>query len=127
MGGKKARKFFLTETHVFRKQKTMEKKVWKKCENTFFINTRISSSKNGGKKTREKFFQKHTNRVLEKCWKTIVSKKCEKMFFNKHINIVTKNGGKKSEKIFFNRNTRISQAKNDGKKSLEKVRKHVFL
>jgi len=41
MGGKKP-EFFFPETHVYRKQKTIEKIVWKKCENTFFINTRIS-------------------------------------------------------------------------------------
>jgi len=35
-------------------------------------------------------------------------------------------GGKKRENNFFSRNTRISQAKNNEKKSFEKVRKHVF-
>ena len=34
-------------------------------------------------------------------------------------------GGKNARKIFF-RNTRISRIINDGKKRLEKVRKHVF-
>ena len=48
------------------------------------------------------------------------------MFFNKHMNIVTNNGGEKIEKIFFIRNTRISQAKNDGKKSSGKIAKTRF-
>ena len=79
----------------------------------------------GGKKREKKFFQKHTNRVSEKCWKKIVSKKCEKMFF-KNIYIVKKNGGKKSEKIFLPE-TRISRAKNDGKKVWQKCENTFFL
>ena len=41
-GGKKREKIFFPETHVYRDQKTMEKNRMEKCENTFFINTRIS-------------------------------------------------------------------------------------
>ena len=40
-GGKNSRKIFF-QIHRFRRQTTMEKIVLKKCENTFFINTRIS-------------------------------------------------------------------------------------
>ena len=40
-GGKTREKIF-PETHSFRKQTTMENIVWKKCENPFYINTRIS-------------------------------------------------------------------------------------
>ena len=41
-GGKKSEKEILPETHEYRELKTMEKLDWKKCEITFFINTRIS-------------------------------------------------------------------------------------
>jgi len=41
------------------------------------------------------------------------------------MNIVTKNGGKKREKKFFPE-TQISQANNDGKNRLEKVRNHFY-
>ena len=34
--------------------------------------------------------------------------------------------GKKNARNNFSKNTRISQAKNDGKNRLDKVRKHVF-
>ena len=49
-----------------------------------------------------------------------------KHVFYKQINIVTNKWGEKTREIFFSRNTRISQAKNDGKQSSGKVRKHVF-
>ena len=39
---------------------------------------------------------------------------------------MTKKFGGKTREIIFSINTRISQAKNDGKNRLEKVRKHVF-
>jgi len=41
-GGKKTREKNFPETHVYGEQKTIKKIVWKKCENTFFINKRIS-------------------------------------------------------------------------------------
>ena len=41
-GGKKSEKEILLETHEYRELKTIEKIDWKKCEITFFINTRIS-------------------------------------------------------------------------------------
>ena len=42
MGGKKREKiFFQKHTHIA-SFKRWKKIVWKKCENTFFINTRIS-------------------------------------------------------------------------------------
>jgi len=64
-GRKKSEKKILTETHVYREEKTMEKIVWKKCENTFFITTRISGPKNGEEKTREKLFpETHVYRAL---------------------------------------------------------------
>jgi len=40
-GGKNSEINFFPETHVYRRLKTMEKIVWTKYENTFFINTRI--------------------------------------------------------------------------------------
>ena len=55
----------------------------------------------------------------------IVWKKWEKTFF-KHTNIVTKKWGEKTREIIFSRNTRISQAKNDGKKSSGKSAKKRF-
>jgi len=57
-GEKNARKFFFQKQTDFASKQRWKKIVIKKCENTFFINTRISSSKNGGKKTREIFFPK---------------------------------------------------------------------
>jgi len=35
--GKKRPENFFPETHVYRELKSMEKIVWKKCENTFFL------------------------------------------------------------------------------------------
>jgi len=70
--GKKTRENFFPETQVYRKQTTMEINRQEKVRPHVFINTRISSSKNGGKKREKKFFQKYTNRVSEKCWKKIV-------------------------------------------------------
>ena len=51
--GKKKRQNFFPETYVYRKLKTMEKIAWKKCENTFFINT---CEQKGGKKLEKKIF-----------------------------------------------------------------------
>ena len=81
MGGKKREKNFFPETHVYRKQKTMEKNRLEKVrKHVFYKHTNIVTN-NRGKKTRGKNFQKHTNRVSKKCWKKIVLKRCEKMFF----------------------------------------------
>jgi len=60
--------------------------------------------------------------MLEK----IFSKNAKTGFF-KQINIVKKKGGKKTREKLFSRNTRISQAKNDGKKSSGKSAKTRFL
>ena len=123
--GKKTREIFFPETHVYRKQKTMEKNRLEKVrKHVFYKHTNIVT-KNRGKNAGETFSKKKTNRVSKKCWKKIVSKKCEELFSIKHMNIVTKKGGKARKKI--TRKKRISGAKNDGKNRLEKVRKHVFL
>ena len=53
-------------------------------------------------------------------------KKVGKHVFFKHTNIVTKKWGEKTREIIFSRNTRISQAKNDGKKSSGKSAKTRF-
>jgi len=40
--GKKTREIIFPETHEYREKKRWKEIVWKKSENTFFINTRIS-------------------------------------------------------------------------------------
>ena len=102
----------------------MEKIVWKKCENTFFINTWILWQKMGEKRGK-KFFQKHTAFASKQRWKKIVWKKCENTFFINTGISWPKNGGKKREKKF-SRNTRISRIINDGKKSSGKSAKTRF-
>jgi len=82
-------------------------------------------TKNRGEKNREKV-SKNTRIGIQKMLEKNRLKKVRKIFFNKHMNIVTKNGEKKREK-FFTRNTRISRAKNDGKKSSGKSAKTRFL
>ena len=57
-GEKNARKKFFQKHTDFASKQRWKKIVRKKCENTFLINTRISSSNNGGKKTRQKIFPK---------------------------------------------------------------------
>ena len=52
--------------------------------------------------------------------------KVGKHVFFKHTNNVTKKWGGKTREIIFSRNTRISQAKNDGKKSSGKSAKTRF-
>ena len=98
-GGKKSEKIFLQETHVYREQKTMEKKSGKSAKTRFFINTRISWPKNGEKK-REKNFSRNTriSRVINDGKKNRLEKVRNNVFY-KHLNIVTKNG-EKSEKNF---------------------------
>jgi len=52
--------------------------------------------------------------------------KVRKLVFYKHTNIVTKYGGEKTREKLISRNTRISRAKNDGKKSCGKSAKSRF-
>ena len=80
-GGENARKNLLTETHVYREQKTMEKNRMEKVQkHVFYKHTNIVTKK-WGEKTRENFFQKHTYIANYKRWKKIVWKKCENSFF----------------------------------------------
>ena len=58
-GGKKSEKKFLPETHVYREQKTMEKKSGKSAKTRFFIKHEYRDQKMGGKK-REKNFSRNT-------------------------------------------------------------------
>ena len=71
--------------------------------------------KNRLEKVRKHVFYKHTNIVTKK-WGEKISRR---------INNVTKKGGKNSRKKFFHKK-QISQANNDKKNRLEKVRIHVF-
>jgi len=58
--------------------------------------------------------------------KNRVEKVRKHVFFYKNTYIVTKKWGKKTREKFFSRNTRISRAKNDGKKSSRKSAKTRF-
>ena len=126
MGTKKARKNCYQKHTYIASKKRWKKIVWKKCENTFFINTRISRPKNGGKKREEKIVQKHTNRLSKNFWKIIVWKKCEITFFINNEYRDEKSGGKNARKIF-SKNTRIGYPKIVGKKSSGKSVKIRFL
>jgi len=55
-GGKKREKKIFQKNTDYTSKQRWKKIISKKCENMFFINTRISGPKNGWKKTREKTF-----------------------------------------------------------------------
>ena len=104
----------------------MEKIVLKKCENTFFINTRISWRKIGVKNARKKFSKNTRIGYPKIVGKKSSQKRAKKMFFNKHMNIETINGGEKSEKKkFYQKNTYIANKKR-WKKILWKKCKNTF-
>ena len=117
MGRKKREKIFFQKHTYIASNKRWKKVVWKKCENTFFINTRISLPKNGGKNREKFFFPKHTYIASYKRWKKIVWKKCENTFFI--------NRGKNSRKNFSQKH-RFRKQTTMEKNRLEKLRKHVF-
>jgi len=79
-----------------------------------------------GEKTEKKFLPETNVYREQKRWKKFVWKNCENTFFYKHMNIVPKKWGEKTREIIFSKNTRISQAKNDGKKSSGKSAKTRF-
>ena len=65
-GGKNEKKQIFQNHIDYASKQRLKKIISKKCENKFFINTRISGPKNGGKKTREKTFPvTHLYRVLK--------------------------------------------------------------
>ena len=57
MGEKSEKNFYKKHTYIASKKRW--KKVWKKCENTFFYKQTNIVTKNGGKK-REKIFYRNT-------------------------------------------------------------------
>ena len=66
----------------------------KKCENTFFILTRISWPKNGGKKRETIFAEKHEYCQQKNVVKKIVSKSAKTRFLYSHEYRDQKMGGK---------------------------------
>ena len=101
MGGKKREKIFFPETHVYRKQKTMENNRLEKCENTFFYkHTNIVIKKSEEKIARENFSINTRSGYPKNVGKNRL-KKCENTFFYKQINIVTKKLEEKTRKQFF--------------------------
>jgi len=76
-------------------------------------------TKNWWKKRGKPLFQKHTNNASKKMLGKKSSQNIAKKRFFIHTNIVTKKWWKKRAKNF-SRNTPIVQAKNVGKKSLQK-------
>ena len=132
MGGKKARKNFLPETHVYREQKTMEKKSYGKSAKTRFLwKHEYRDQKMGGGKNARKIFSKNTRilRLLNDGKNRLEN--VRKHVFYKHMNIVKKNGGKTREKIF--PETRFLwkyeyRTKNGGEKTREKFfpETHVY-
>ena len=117
--GKNARNNFYRNTRIVRAKNFGKKIVSKKCENTFFIFTRISCPKNRGKKRAKQFFQKHTKSASKKFWEKYRLKKVRKHVFCFHTKIVTKKWGGKNARNNFSRNTRIVRAKNVGRESSE--------
>jgi len=80
----------------------------------------------GGKNARKKFFfQKHTDFASKQRWKNNVLKSAKIRFLKTH-KYCYKKMGEKNARNNFSRNTRISQAKNDGKKSSGKSAKTRF-
>ena len=115
MRGKNTRNNFSRTTQIVRAKYVGTKFVWKKCEKTFFIFTRISWPKNEGKKPAKKFFQKHTNCASKKYWERSSERSAKNVFHN-HTNTVTKKWCWKNARNNFYRNTRIVRAKNVGTK-----------
>ena len=113
-GEKRAKQFFQKHTNSASK-KCWEKIVPKKCENTFFMFTRLSWPKKGWKKRAIQIFQKHTNCENKKCWKNSSQKSAKTSFLYSHEYRDVKMGGKNARNNF-SRNTRIVRAKNVGKK-----------
>ena len=92
--------------HVFYKHTNIVIKKWgEKIRKKFSKNTRLGYPKIVGKNRLEKV-RKHV--------------------FYKHTKIVTKNWGEKTREKIFSRNTRISRAKNDGKKIVWKKCENAF-
>ena len=56
-GGKNEKKQIFQKHTDYASKQRWKKIISKKCENMFFINTRISGPKNGGKKHEKKLFQ----------------------------------------------------------------------
>ena len=79
MGVKNREKIFFPKHTYIASYKRWKKIVWKKCENTFFINTLIMCPKMW-EKTREKIFSRNTDFASKQHWKKIVLKKCENTF-----------------------------------------------
>ena len=106
-GTKREKIFFQKHTYIA-SFKRWKKIVWKKCENTFFINTWIFW-KNGGKTRKKIFPKKHSFRQQTTMEKNRLEK-VRKHVFYKHTNIVTKNWGEKNaRKFFFQKHTYIAR------------------
>jgi len=112
MGGK-TREIIFPETHEYREKKRWKEIVWKKCENTFFINTRISRPKNVGGTPREKNVSRNIRISRATKMEKNLLEKVRKQVFYKHTNVVTIKWKKTREK--FIPETRISRPKNDEK------------
>ena len=99
--GEKKRETIFPETRIVPENKLRKNIVSKKCDNSFFIFTRISWPKNRGINAQNNF-SRNTRIVRAKnVGKKIVGKKCEKRFF-----IITriswpKNGGKQTRETIF--------------------------
>ena len=104
----------------------MEKIVWKKCENTFFINTLIMWPKMG-EITREKFFSGNTDFASNNDGKKSSWKSAKTRFFYENTNIVTKKwGGGENARKKFSKNTRIGYPKIVGKNRTNSARKKCW-
>jgi len=80
MVGKKSEKNLLPETHVYRKQKTMEKNRLEKVRKQVFYKHTNIVTKKWGKETREIIFPETHEYREKKRWKEIVWKKCKTRF-----------------------------------------------
>jgi len=114
MGGKNARKNFSRKPRISRVIND-GKKSSGKCAKTSFLKTHEYCDQKWVEKTRKKIFSRNRFRKQTTMEKNRLEK-VRKHVFQKHTNIVTKKWGRKNARKNFSRNTRISRAKNDGKK-----------
>jgi len=79
LGEKYREKFFFQKHTYIASYKRWKKIVWKKCENTFFINTLIMCPKMG-EKNREKNFSRNTDFASKQRWKKSSGKSAKTRF-----------------------------------------------
>jgi len=99
-GGEKRAKQFLQKNTNSPSKKCWDKNRRKKCQKTFFIFTRISSTKNGGKNARNNFYRSTRIERAKNVGKKLFEKSAKKRLLYSHEYHAQKMGGKTREIIF---------------------------